>query len=250
MAQSPLPERCPTCATAVPPGAARCPGCGRVFGEDNRCPHCHAIAAIQADGDGYACVACGKPRERKPLTTVLGEGPSRLSLTPRSASVRGRALRTGGIALVGAGVLGAALATAILGTGLAGIVTASALAVVSIVLGLRLFRRASRTDERTRTQDQKTAAAKIRGIAARLGGDVTAAQVAEQLGVPVEEADAALTQMADGTVVTVEVDTDTGTVHYLFTDLIAARPKVRVATGEGSDEDAELEEARQRKSRL
>ena len=66
-------ESCPTCGTALPAGAQRCPGCGRVFGEDNRCPHCHAIAAVRAVGDGYVCTACSKPRERKPLTTVLGE---------------------------------------------------------------------------------------------------------------------------------------------------------------------------------
>jgi hypothetical protein len=248
---SPLPERCPTCGTQVPPGAARCPGCGRVFGEDNRCPHCHAIAAVRPDGDGYVCVACGKPRTRKPLTTVLGEEPGRASLVPRPVSMRGRALRTAGTASVAAAIAGAALATVVLGTGVVGIATAAAVGAVFVLLGLRFFRRASGVDEEARALDQKTAAAKVHGAAARLGGDVTAAQVAEQLGVSVEEADRALTAMADGTKVTVEVDTDTGTVHYVFAEILAAKPKVRVAPSEPEAEEAAAkEELEQRRSRI
>ncbi|MBX3249232.1 MAG: zinc ribbon domain-containing protein, partial [Myxococcales bacterium] len=59
---SETPKNCSVCGTAVAPGAVRCVACGAVFGEDNRCPHCHALAAVQATSDGrYACLACGKP---------------------------------------------------------------------------------------------------------------------------------------------------------------------------------------------
>jgi hypothetical protein len=138
----------------------------------------------------------------------------------------------------------------VLGTGVVGIATAAAVGAVFVLLGLRFFRRASGADDAARAIDQKTAAAKVHAAAARLGGDVTAAQIAEQLGVPVGEADKALTAMADGTSVTVEVDTDTGAVHYLFADVIAARPKVRVAAGEPESEEAAKAELEQRRSRI
>jgi hypothetical protein len=241
---SPLPERCPTCGTGIPVGAVRCPGCGRVFGEDNRCPHCHAIAAVRSGGSGtYLCVACGKPRLRKPGTTLLGEEHSRSSLAPRDVSNEGRALRAAGAFTVGGGVLGAALATALLGTGLPGLAFAAIVGTASMLLALALFRRASVADREGRARSEESAAARVRAAAARLGGDVTAAQLAELLGVRAEEADRVLTSMADGTNVTVEVDTETGTVHYVFPELVAARPKVRVEPSVARDGEAESEPA-------
>src|SRR5688500_7024087 len=88
-----VPDKCPTCSTKIPEGALRCPGCGRVFGEDNRCPHCNAIAAVKPRGDGFVCVACGKPREHLPMTTVLGDEDSRVSrasLVPGAPVVKAR----------------------------------------------------------------------------------------------------------------------------------------------------------------
>ncbi len=251
-------EACPTCGTALPAGAQRCPGCGRVFGEDNRCPHCHAIAAVRAVGDGYVCSACSKPRERKPLTTVLGEGRSRGSIVPASSSVRGRGLRSVGVLTIGAGVLGAALATAFLGLGALGIGLAAASAIAGALAGVSLLRRASSADDRARAFAAENAEARVRGAAQKLGGDVTAKMVADVLGVPVAEADAVLTRITDGTDVTVEVDTDDGSLHYVFQSIVAARQKVRVAEDVGrgtdpevgADEERALEELEQRKSRI
>lgn len=249
-------ERCPTCSTALPPGAVRCPGCGRVFGEDNRCPHCNAIAAVRPVGDGYVCVACSKPRQRKPLTTVLGEEPGRTSIVPSAASsIQGRGLRLLGTMTLAGGVLGAALATALLGLGLAGMASATVIGGLGALIGLTLFRRASRADDSTRAFETRAAEARVRAAAQKLGGDVTAAQIAEQLGVPVADADAVLTKMANGTDVTVEVDTDTAAVHYVFPDIVAARPKVRVGedVGRGTDPDVaddELKALEERKSRI
>lgn len=244
----------------MPAGAVRCPGCGRVFGEDNRCPHCNAIAAVKVSGDGYVCSACSKPRERKPLTTVLGEEPGRGSIVPSAASVRGRGLRALGSFSIAGGVLGAALATAALGLGVAGIGSAAAIGLVGMFLGLSFLRRASRADETTRAFEERAAEARVRSAATKLGGDVTAKQIAEQLGVPVEEADRVLTKLADGSKVTVEVDTDHGVVHYVFQDVVEAQrekaAKVRVAddVGRGTDpevaEEAELEALKERKSRI
>jgi hypothetical protein len=255
---SDAPSRCPTCSTDIPPGATRCPGCGRVFGEDNRCPHCNAIAAVKPAGDGYVCVACSKPRERKPLTTVLGEEPGRASIVPSAgSSLRGRGLRSVGALSIAGGVLSAALATALLGITVAGIATASVVGLLGVLVGFTLMRRAGRADDAARALTQRTAVARVRSAATKLGGDVTAKAIAKELGVPVEDADAVLTQMADGTNVTVEVDTDTAQVHYVFPEIVAARPKLRVAddVGRGTDPDvdpdqAEIEALKERKSRI
>jgi predicted amidophosphoribosyltransferase len=58
-----IPARCPVCSTEIPPGRNRCHGCGKVFGEDNRCPHCLAVAPVLRTGQGAICSACSKPRE-------------------------------------------------------------------------------------------------------------------------------------------------------------------------------------------
>src|SRR5688572_25702141 len=110
------PAKCPTCGTGLAPDAVRCPQCGRVFGEANRCPHCNAIAAVRRTGAGYACVACGKPREVLPSTTVLDEGRlSRIDqlsiggVDPASAAIS-RLVRFAGVLLVGAAVVAGAAA--------------------------------------------------------------------------------------------------------------------------------------------
>ncbi|MFW5920990.1 MAG: hypothetical protein ACOCUS_04065, partial [Polyangiales bacterium] len=54
---SEVPERCPTCETPIPKGRTRCPGCKRVFGEANRCPHCNAIAPVRRSMGRPLCSA-------------------------------------------------------------------------------------------------------------------------------------------------------------------------------------------------
>jgi hypothetical protein len=257
-------EKCSTCGTLVPAGAVRCPGCGRVFGEDNRCPHCNAIAAVRVSGDGYVCSACSKPRERKPLTTVLGDSPGRISMVPSASSMRGRGLRALGTFSIGGGVVAAALATAVLGVTVVGVSAAAVAGLAGVLLGLLFLRRASRADESTRAFDERAAGARVLAAATKLGGDVTAKAVAESLGVSVEEADRVLTKMTDGSTVSVEVDTDDGSLHYVFHEVVEARkakaPQVRIAdeVGRGTDPDvdaaavdqAELEALKERKSRI
>lgn len=160
---------------------------------------------------------------------------------------------------LGAGVLGAALATAFLGLGALGIGVAAASAIAGALAGISLLRRASNADDRARAFADSNAEARVRSAAQKLGGDVTAKAVAEALGVPVAEADAVLTRITDGTEITVEVDTDDGSLHYVFQSIVAARTRVRVAddVGRGTDpevgvddEQKALEELEQRKSRI
>ena len=247
-----IPETCPTCATRVPPGATRCPGCGRVFGEDNRCPHCHAIAAVKPAGAGYACSACGKPRERRAGTTVLGEGEprsSRISIVPETATggVRSGGLRFLGTAFVGAGGASAALATLLFGTGVVGIAAALALGSIGILVGLRALRRARALDEEARTKERRALELRILSLAEKHGGELTATLVAKDLSVRPEEADRALTALVDGSRVQLEVDETDGSVHYVFREAKRAAPKVRVPAADaapeagGLDDDAQAE---------
>src|SRR5512146_112197 len=126
-----IPEKCPTCRTEIPEGAVRCPGCGRVFGEDNRCPHCNAIAAVRPVGGGFVCLACGKPRDRLPQTTVLGEPDARMSLAPLPpvGTPRTGVLGTIGSIAAFAGLLAAGLSLALVGA--SGVGLALAIAAVA-----------------------------------------------------------------------------------------------------------------------
>lgn len=246
-----IPERCPTCGTKVPAGATRCPGCGRVFGEDNRCPHCNAIAAVKPAGAGYACTACGKPRERRPGTTVLGEPEprsSRVSIVPEAATagVRSGGLRFVGAAFVAGGVAAAALATLILGTGAAGISTALLAGGLAVFLGLRALRRARALDEEARVKERRALEGRILALAQRHEGELTATIVATDLGVRAEEADRALTALVDGQRVVLEVDETDGTQHYVFREARrSAAPRVRAPAADAEHAEAGIDDEAQ-----
>ncbi len=239
-----VPDKCPTCSTKLKVGALRCPGCGRVFGEDNRCPHCHAIAAVKPRGEGFVCMACGKPREHLPLTTVLGDDDARASLVPTGAPVAKAAtsgLRLFGVIGISGGVLGAALATLVFGTTPVGIAIAIAVALAGAVVGASALRRAAGRDEAQTGRERRAAELRITALAEKHGGDLTATTVAQAFRITTEEADAALTRLADGTRVTVEIDENVGVIHYVFHEVQHALPKTRVATEEIEDESAASE---------
>ncbi|MEM1418728.1 MAG: hypothetical protein AAGH15_27785, partial [Myxococcota bacterium] len=141
------PTSCAVCGTAIPPSADRCIACGAVWGEDNRCPRCHALAGVRPAGDGYRCLACNAPRDRLPGTTVFGQ-PS----VGVSAGAAGRGLRILGSLTLGAGVVLAALAAAVL-PGTLGFIGAVVLGGAGVGLGglaLRAGARAGQKDEGAR----------------------------------------------------------------------------------------------------
>jgi hypothetical protein len=254
-----VPAKCPTCSTAIPEGAVRCPGCGRVFGEDNRCPHCHAIAAVRPSGGDYLCLACSKPRERLPLTVVLGEGDERLSVPSKGRSsivpgapggppAPGGGLRALGVLGITGGVLGAALATALLGTGALGLVIALAVGMTGVVAGAAALRTASRLRDEAQDRARRAIELRVLTLAEQRGGDLTATDVAKALRITPTEADAALTRMSDGTRITAEIDESAGVLHFVFHELTRKPPKTRVAIddapGAGAAEaDAEATDA-------
>lgn len=256
MADAGAPEKCPTCGADVAPGRTRCPGCGRVSGEDNRCPSCNAIAAVNRVGAAYLCAACSAPRQRLPGTAVLGEdrtsaigallgapvggAAGRASSLPSSASslsgssgaAAGRgsasALRFLGVFAVGATLVGAVTA-AIAVPGVLGVVLATMLAGWGVGMGFFSFRAASRRARHADRSERALGEQRILALAAQRQGVLTATDVAQSLGGTLVDADAALTAMADGSRVSVDVD-DEGIVRYRFREMeAAARAKVRVA---------------------
>lgn len=262
---SDAPDNCPTCRTAIPPGALKCPGCGRVFGEDNRCPYCSAVTAVEpARGrPGYVCLACGKPREVKPGTVVLGgvlpiagrdlpvappasAAPgvpaTRPLVSPGVARQGGQAARRGGsAALRGFGILGIAggvLAAAIAGAvlpGVGGVLVAAALGATGVGLGALTIRAGAKAgasaDDRATTQRELA----ILTLAEERGGILTVTDVARALGISQQDADGALTRMADGSRITVEVTSD-GIVEFVFREVRRAAPAQKVRVEAGADE--------------
>lgn len=249
---SDTPPSCPTCGTAVPAGAARCPGCGRVFGEANRCPHCHAIAAVRRKGGGYVCIACGGARQGGPGVAVLGdEGPSRIEqLTVGGVDPASRALarlvRFGGVLLVAAAAVAGAIALAVPGAPVLVMMVAAAALGIG---GVTAMSQASRVESRARDRRRRALEQRVLALAESHRGDLTATTVAKELHLGLDEADAVLTAMADGSRVTVEVDGD-GIVHYEFRELRAAAPRVRIdASADEPEQDDIAAEAAARVER-
>jgi hypothetical protein len=267
---SDAPSHCAVCSTAIPPGAPRCIACGAVWGEDNRCPHCYALAAVQATSDGrHVCLACGKHRPIKPGTTIVGgvstlgapveAAPTRRAsatdvaaspaapaivspqLARRSASA---GLRLAGIFGIAAGVL-AATAAAILVPGVGGIAVAALVGSLGVGLGAWGIRAGSKAEEDTARHVDTRLELAILHLAEQKEGVLTVTDVARGLGLSASDADAALSAMADGSRVSAEVTPD-GLVRYIFRELRTLKghaadeggvvvPRVRVeASSEGA----------------
>jgi hypothetical protein len=234
------PEVCPVCGTRIPPGATRCPGCARVFGEDNRCPHCHAVAGVRARGGGYVCVACNKPREVKPGTSILGGGggePFAGSLEPATgAQIESAAGRSAGFALkafgmfsIAAGLLGAGAMLAIFPFGAAALVAAMAFGVTGGGVGAVSMLAGSKARTAAIARARRQGELLVLKLAEQRGGVLTVTDVATELRIASADADALLTHMAaDGSRVGVEISRD-GVVLFRFLELQSRGPRVRVA---------------------
>lgn len=233
--------KCPTCSFLVPEHAERCPQCGRVFGEVNRCPSCHAIAAVVPASSGYKCAACGKPRELKPGTTILGG--SRATSSPHRGAFRA----LGGLLLVFA-ILGASASTALLGINALGIGTAALVALAFSALAFRFLGRGQSVDAEHaahRLAGRRASAQKL-----LQQGALTKEDLAAKLSIGVEEADAVLSALAADEASGVRADVDESAGVLRFSTL----PAVRIADPDAPSDDevaaaAELESKEQERKR-
>lgn len=205
-----VPPRCSACDAAIPPGRDRCTACGKVYGEWNRCPSCHAIAAVHETQRGrYVCAACSAPRTRHratPLDADFAQGLSRRAWLTRAGSYA--LWPTGfGLGAVGALVLGAGQLIGMITAYANGIGGAfMALGVVAALVARKLGKRAAVLAEQAR---QERLLMHVRW--SRAG--VTAGEAAHALHILPAQADAALTLLAKRGEIDLDVD-DRGTVRY------------------------------------
>lgn len=226
----PADGKCPSCRSALPPGVDRCPACGTVWGEDNRCPACHALAGVRATRDGFVCAACSAPRPRLPGTTLVGARPA----SPVAERGKATGLRVLGALAIGSGVLFATLTAAVVG-GVAGVIGAAAVGALGVGGGMWLMRRSSRPEERA----QAHVDASLQDLAAQRQGLLRAKDVAAALGISEAAAEQRLQAVADGLSVGTEVS-DEGELVYRFYDAVPGVASIRARVAiEGASEDAE-----------
>jgi hypothetical protein len=198
---------------------------------------------VKPIGGGYACLACGKPRERLPGTTVLGEPDARTSIVPGLATAPQSSREGLGIAAIVFGGLALAAAVPLSGVALAIALAAATLGIgggASIIAGARRRQR----DVAARALEQR-----IFLLAKKQNGDLTVSEVAASLGVSVADADAALTRMSDGTRITAEIDESAGVLHFVFHELKPAVPKTRVEVVEEGERESESERVSEKRAR-
>jgi hypothetical protein len=206
-----VPAKCTACDSAIPAGRDRCPSCGKVYGEWNRCPSCHAIAAVhEAQRGVYVCAACGKPRRRQHGTPVDSQFADELLRRSWITRASGWALWPVGLISFASATLAVGFGTIFESTmpyvsaigGLLGVVGVSAL-----YFARRLGKRALALAQQAR---QERVLAQV--TRARLAG-LTAGEAAQALHIRAAEADAALTVLAKEGKLNLDVD-DHGTVRY------------------------------------
>jgi len=186
------------------------------------------------------CVACNKPREVKPGTSILGGGggePFGGNLEPATgAQIESAAGRSAGFALkafgvfsIVAGVLGAGAVLAIFPFGAAAAVAAAAFGVTGAGVGGVSLLAGNKAKKGAVARARRQAELLVLKLAEARGGVLTVTDVATELRMSSADADALLTHMAaDGARVGVEVSND-GVVLFRFLELIARGPRVRVA---------------------
>lgn len=188
------PEKtCPACgAGAVEDGV--CGRCGYAQGEANRCPHCKAVARIEAKGPGvWVCAVCGGPR----IPGGLG-GKAAVKALAEEKTARAEATKK----RLGAWAWGVFAVIATLVVALAWpAALALKLVMLAIALGpaLMAVRSGSKVAGATKTADdahERALLAAAQALAAAKEGGITAAELGERLEMPEERADALLTQLA------------------------------------------------------
>lgn len=199
---------CPTCGTDNAADATQCVQCKQVFGEENRCGACGAIAAASETADNrLVCAACGAPRQRRPGTVVMSRFGDELKQQARTSLILSWVARLGAI---GAGLLGAAAG------GLQSLFDLGSPALTAGVFlagAVGLFFVGGRQRAKSlRLQDEALSRQLLSEVGQARRG-MTAAGVARRLDVSEEQADEGLEVLAKRGQVEMDVD-DAGTIRY------------------------------------
>lgn len=115
---------CQACGRALAPDSAVCSACGAAHGEANRCPHCHAVADVEAHpGLGFRCLVCGGPRIALNVSGVTPSAPTLAALS--SAAKRHNeqlVYSSAGLVLLAMGALALVIATLMVAAASPGVV--------------------------------------------------------------------------------------------------------------------------------
>lgn len=211
----PIPTVCTTCGAPMPPGSDRCGRCGTLHGDWRRCYGCGARAeVIRKDGNLFVCAACGRPRvpveqpiarsggEREALARAEADHKSSViafSLSVVAFIIAAMALALGGLVwLLGGTIFGIVM------------MIAMSIFIAAGVMGLTTSRKA-----RVRASDaMRDALGAVALDVMRQRGPVTAQQLAEILGVPLDVAEAGLTRLPARSDVRVDTVIEAGDVRY------------------------------------
>lgn len=239
------PQNCSTCGAPLPPGTDRCGRCGSLHGEWRRCPGCNAKAeVIRKGGLLYVCAACGRPRIpfEQPVARSGGE---REALAKADADLRSSTMASGlGIVafVIAAFALGAVtLSFAVLeatGLGIAALV-AMVMFLVAGVFGVVTSKGAKKRAEEQMRDALGAAAVDVM----RQRGAISAAQLAQILGVPEDVADQALTRLPARNDVRVDTVLDDRAADGQVRYRIADQTMPAEVLDEAGDFDARLREA-------
>jgi predicted RNA-binding Zn-ribbon protein involved in translation (DUF1610 family) len=187
---------CPVCGAAIVPGTDRCGRCGTLSGEHRVCYGCGARAEVIEKAGVWTCAACGRPRVPMEKPGVPRSGRERAVLAKvEQAHKRAIVAKGLGIAAIAADVfVGLVLAIA----ALAGFTAlAIAIAIVTALVAASAFVAFGRS--RAAAEEARLGMREAIGLVAldvmRAKGGLSAPELAEQLGVPVAQAEAALDRL-------------------------------------------------------
>ena len=202
-------HRCPSCSREVSPYDARCPDCRQVLGTDNTCERCHALVPATRDRYRIVCSACDSVRTRRPNTVVVSA--RELRWTASWERFRAKVYTGAGASSALFGLTCAALIFAYGPRGMYEFAYGllAFMALVTFAFLSRVKRARTLRDQHDRFSLQQ----RLLGYAHRQGGVVTAEQIARQLNVSEEAADAMLDELVRVGKADIDV-TDKGQIQF------------------------------------
>jgi hypothetical protein len=189
---------CRACGAVLPADKSVCAACGAAQGEENRCPHCTAIADVQPHPTlGFVCRVCGGPRIAIDARFAV---PSQSTTTALVAAGREQTkhlmFSAAGFLLGGMGALGLLIASVVVLAASPGLVPSLAAflaASVPFVAGLLALRRAAQARAQ-RSEALHSARVAALGDVQAVTGPLDATRAAEILRLDPEQAELLLAE--------------------------------------------------------
>ena len=200
-APAPAPETgspCRACGAALPDGKSVCPACGAAHGEENRCPHCTAIADVQPHATlGFVCRVCGGPRIAVDARFAVPSQSTKTALVSAGREqTKHLMFSAAGFLLGGMGALGLVIAGVVVLAATPGLLPSLAAflaASVPFAAGLLALRRAGQARDR-RSEALHAARLGALGDVEAVAGPLDAARAAELLRIDAEQAELLLAE--------------------------------------------------------